>query len=66
MTSDSILEHLRLKMGCSYISDLRRLTGKERSRMLYLLNQFPKNAVTAEEWADIQNYLFCKKQFSQP
>ena len=32
MTSDSILEHLRLKMGCSYISDLRRLTGKERKK----------------------------------
>lgn len=66
MTSDSILEHLRLKMGCSYLSDLRCLTGKKRSHMLYLLNQFSKNAVTTEDWADIQNYLSCIKQFSQP
>ena len=61
MTSDSILEHLRLKIGCSYLSDLRCLTGKKRSRMLALLSQIPREAVSTRDWADVKKYLSCKR-----
>lgn len=58
MTANSILEHLRVKMGCLYLSDLHSLAGGKRSHMLYLLSQIPKDATTTRDWADIWKYLY--------
>ena len=59
MTADAILEYLQVKMGCRYLSDLHILTGKKRSRMLYLLSQIPREVVSARDWADVRKYLSC-------
>ena len=61
MTADAILEYLQVKMGCRYLSDLHILTGKKRSRMLYLLSQIPREAASVRDWADVGNYLSYKR-----
>ena len=61
MTADAILEYLQVKMGCRYLSDLHSLTGEKRSRMLYLLSRIPREAASVGDWADVENYLSCKK-----
>ena len=61
MTADSILDYLQIKMGCRYLSDLHSLTGGKRSRMLYLLSQIPRESASARDWADVGNYLSCKR-----
>jgi hypothetical protein len=61
MTSDMILEQLRLEMGCCYLSDLPTLIDDQRSKMLECLCSIPQEAVTPEGWADICTYLGCQK-----
>ncbi len=55
--SDLILEWLRVRLGCFYLSDLPRLYEKKRDYMTALLDSIPSNMANHEEWREIYNYL---------
>ena len=57
MNADEILELLRVKMNCSYVSDLPSLTGEERAQMLFLIEQLPQDIVNSKELEEIYLYL---------
>ena len=57
MTADEILEELRVKMDCSFLSDLPSLTGEQREKMLFLIEHLPQDIVNSKELEEIYLYL---------
>ena len=57
MTADEILEELRVKMDCSFLSDLPSLTGEQREKMLCLIEELSQDAADPKERKELQQYL---------
>ena len=57
MNADEILELLRVKMNCSYVSDLPSLTGKQREQMLCLVEDMLPNIINPREIQELYVYL---------
>ena len=57
MNADEILELLRIKMDCSYVSDLPYLTGKQRTLMLCQVEQLLPNIINPREIQELYVYL---------
>ena len=51
-----LLEILALKMGCEYLSDLRRIP-RPNIALRSAAAQFPLDAFPAREWLDAADYL---------
>ena len=57
MNADEILELLRVKMNCSYVSDLPYLTGEQRTQMLRLAEEMLANIINPRETQELYVYL---------
>ena len=61
MTSDALtlplLEFLQYKAGCTYLSDLKSISGWQRTRLARVLEQIPADAADLRTWNDALNYL---------
>lgn len=61
MTSDALtlplLEFLQYKAGCTYLSDLKSISGWQRTRLARVLEQIPAEAADLRTWNDALNYL---------
>ena len=57
MTADEILEQLRVKMNCSFLSDLPSLTGEQREKMLSLVEQMLPDIINPREMQELYVYL---------
>ena len=57
MNADEILELLRVKMNCSFLSDLTFLRGKDREQMLFVIEHLPQDIVNSKELEKIYLYL---------
>lgn len=57
MTADEILEELRVKMDCSFLSDLPSLTGEQREKMLCLVEQMLPDIINPREMQELYVYL---------
>ncbi len=66
MNADEILELLRVKMNCSFLSDLPSLTGEQRVQMLFLIEQLPQDMVNSKELEKIYLYLHLHKTCVMP
>lgn len=53
----SLLDALANRLGCAYLSDLRFLAGRERSRLGRILREIPLEAASLAEWNDALEYL---------
>ena len=53
MTADEILEELRVKMDCSFLSDLPSLTGEQREKMLCLIEELPQIQRNGRKYSSI-------------
>lgn len=51
-----ILEYMAQRTGCSYLSDLRYLSGWEQFRLSSELRRIPAEAFPLEQWNDSLNY----------
>ena len=61
MNADEILELLRVKMNCRFLSDLPSLTGEQRAQMLFLIAQLPQNIVNSNELEKVHLYLHLRE-----
>ncbi|WP_318360904.1 hypothetical protein [uncultured Agathobaculum sp.] len=61
MNADEILELLRVKMNCRFLSDLPSLTGEQRAQMLFLIAQLPQNIVNSKELEKVHLYLHLRE-----
>ena len=57
MEKRSLLEVLRSKVGCQYISDLHYLNEGERARAAHGIQDTPPEAAALAEWNDVLAYL---------
>ena len=61
MTSDALtlplLEFLQYKAGCTYLSDLKSISGWQRTRLARVLEQIPADTADLRTWNDALNYL---------
>ena len=57
MAKRSLLEALRGKVGCQYISDLHYLNEGERTRAAHGIHDTPPEAAALAEWNDALAYL---------
>ena len=57
MDADEILELLRVKMNCSFLSDLPSLTGEQRAQMLFLIEHLPQDIICFKELEKVYMYL---------
>ena len=57
MNADEILELLRVKMNCSFLSDLPSLNGEQRAQMLFLIEHLPQDIVNSKELEKVHLYL---------
>ena len=61
MTSDALtlplLEFLQYKAGCTYLSDLKSISGWQRTRLARVLEQIPADVADLRTWNDALNYL---------
>ena len=53
----SLLEFLAYKAGWPYLSDLPRVSGRQRVRMARELEQIPAEAASLHDWNDALEYL---------
>lgn len=54
---DSLLEFMAVQAGCAYLSDLPRISGRQRAKARQALEQLPPEAATLQEWNDALDYL---------
>jgi hypothetical protein len=60
-TPPELLDFLKSKAGCTYISDLRFIDPEE---LLFAVSEIPAQTYSISEWADASNYLtYADKQF---
>lgn len=52
-----LLDYLAWRMGCTYLSDLRFLSGRERNRLAREIEKLPLDSVALQEWNDVLKYL---------
>ena len=52
-----LLEFLQYKAGCTYLSDLKSISGWQRTRLARVLEQIPADAADLRTWNDALNYL---------
>ena len=61
MISDALalplLEFLQYKAGCTYLSDLRYISGWRRARLTRVLEKIPAEAADLRTWNDALDYL---------
>lgn len=61
MISDALalplLEFLQYKAGCTYLSDLRYISGWRRARLARVLEEIPAEAADLRTWNDALDYL---------
>lgn len=52
-----LLDFLAYRAGCTYLSDLPRATGWQRTRLAWALNDIPAHAASLHDWNDALDYL---------
>ena len=57
MAKKLLLERLAFQMGCSYLSDLRFLSGTQQAALAHKLKSFPASDEDLWEWNDALFYL---------
>lgn len=53
-----LLEYLSARMGCVYLSDLRR-SDIDKKRVLQTLEQLPEGCYSVRAWQDVVAYFEC-------
>lgn len=53
----SLLDVLSIRMGCTYLSDLRFLDGAQRAMLAGKLERIPARAADLRDWNDALEYL---------
>jgi len=61
-TDLSLLDDAALRMGCEYLSDLRLLSGKQRSLLARELEGVPSGKFPPSEWCDALEYLTGRRE----
>lgn len=57
MVNQSLLELLSIQMGCTYLSDLRFLSPKQRRQLARKLKRLTPRESDTREWNDVLTYL---------
>lgn len=52
-----LLDMLSSQAGCTYLSDLRYLSGWQKLRLAWTLERMPVDAADLKEWNDALDYL---------
>ena len=57
IAEQSLLDLIAIQMGCMYLSDLRFLTGAQKTRLAYTLERLTPREEDLYQWNDALEYL---------